>query len=119
MPLVTSCTVLNELVYVATRKLAESRYSIRSYRGFRKFIAESGYTPFVGEIDLIFDLLRDRDIRILPDNQAIAEWRMMMDMYRLLPNDAVIAATCNHYGITNIITFDEDFKRVDFLEIVT
>ncbi len=36
----------------------------------------------------------------------------------LLPNDALIAATCKHYGIRKIATFDSDFKRVDFLEIV-
>ena len=39
-------------------------------------------------------------------------------MYDLLPNDALIAATCRHYGIKKIATFDEDFERVDFLEIV-
>jgi predicted nucleic acid-binding protein len=38
---------------------------------------------------------------------------------RLLPNDAVIAATCKHYGITQIATCDADFKRVEFLEIIT
>ncbi len=36
----------------------------------------------------------------------------------LLPNDALIAATCKYYGISKIATFDEDFERVDFLEIV-
>jgi len=30
----------------------------------------------------------------------------------------LIAATCRHYGIRKIATFDEDFKRVDFLEVV-
>ncbi|MGB7531990.1 MAG: PIN domain-containing protein [Halobacteriota archaeon] len=39
--------------------------------------------------------------------------------YKLLPNDAFIAATCKHHGITKIATFDPDFKRVDFLEIIT
>ncbi len=38
--------------------------------------------------------------------------------YKLLPNDALIAATCKHYGIKKIATFDEDFERVDFLEMV-
>ncbi|MEM1670820.1 MAG: type II toxin-antitoxin system VapC family toxin [Archaeoglobaceae archaeon] len=38
--------------------------------------------------------------------------------YGLLPNDALIAATCKHYGIRKIATFDEDFKRVDFLEVL-
>ncbi|MGB2843081.1 MAG: PIN domain-containing protein [Halobacteriota archaeon] len=31
----------------------------------------------------------------------------------------LIAATCKHYGIDKIATFDPDFKRVDFLEIIT
>ncbi len=38
--------------------------------------------------------------------------------YKLLPNDALIASICRHYGIKKIATFDEDFKRVDFLEII-
>ena len=42
----------------------------------------------------------------------------MMEKYKLLPNDALIAATCKHYGIKKIATFDDDFKKVDFLEVV-
>lgn len=38
--------------------------------------------------------------------------------YGLLPNDALIVATCKHYGIRKIATFDEDFRRVEFLEMV-
>jgi predicted nucleic acid-binding protein len=37
---------------------------------------------------------------------------------RLMPNDAVIAATCKFYDIKKLATFDDDFNRVDFLEIV-
>ena len=37
---------------------------------------------------------------------------------RLMPNDAVIAATCKFYNIKKLATFDDDFKRVDYLEIV-
>jgi predicted nucleic-acid-binding protein len=38
--------------------------------------------------------------------------------YKLLPNDALIAATCKHHGIKKIATFDSDFKRVDFLAVI-
>ncbi len=38
--------------------------------------------------------------------------------YGLLPNDALIAATCRHYGVKKIVTFDRDFERVDFLDVV-
>ncbi len=42
----------------------------------------------------------------------------MIRCYRLLPADAVIAANCKDNGITKIATFDSDFKRVDFLEVI-
>jgi len=41
------------------------------------------------------------------------------EKYHLLTNDAIIIATCKHYGIKKIATFDEDFERVEFLEIVS
>jgi len=47
-----------------------------------------------------------------------AEVAEIVEKYKLLPNDALIAATCKHYGIKKIATFDEDFKRVDFLEVL-
>ena len=55
---------------------------------------------------------------------ATIDWNILKlsaeigEKYNLLPNDALIAATCKHYGITKIATFDDDFKRVDFLEVV-
>ena len=42
----------------------------------------------------------------------------LIKKYGLLPNDALIAATCKHYGIRKIATFDSDFGRVDFLEVI-
>ncbi len=38
--------------------------------------------------------------------------------YRLLPNDAVIVATCQYYGIKKIATFDSDFNRVSSLDVI-
>ncbi|BES82388.1 hypothetical protein PABY_19550 [Pyrodictium abyssi] len=45
-------------------------------------------------------------------------WLEIMKAYGLLPNDAQIALTCRHYGIETIATFDEDFKRVPWLQVV-
>ena len=42
----------------------------------------------------------------------------MVEKYGLLPNDALIVATCKYYGIKKIATLDEDFKRVKFLKLV-
>jgi len=63
-------------------------------------------------------MLSELSIEMLPDVQDVAEIKETMKKYRLLPNDALIAATCKHYGIRKIATFDEDLKRVDFLEVV-
>jgi len=38
--------------------------------------------------------------------------------YRLLPNDAAIVAACRYYGIKRIATFDSDFNRVEFLNVI-
>ncbi|MBU7010258.1 MAG: PIN domain-containing protein [Theionarchaea archaeon] len=37
--------------------------------------------------------------------------------FSLLPNDALIAATCKFYGIRRIATYDKDFEKVDFLKV--
>ena len=58
-------------------------------------------------------------LKILPVNSISMEDIVeIIGEYGLLPNDALIAATCRHYGIRKIATFDEDFRRVDFLEVV-
>ncbi len=66
----------------------------------------------------VLNFLKSRLI-VLSLNDKIFEFsKEIIKKYRLLPNDALIAATCKHYGIKKIATFDEDFKRVDFLEVL-
>jgi len=56
---------------------------------------------------------------VLPITKEIIELSFEIQLkYGLLPNDALIAATCKFYNINKIATFDEGFKKVDFLEIV-
>ena len=53
--------------------------------------------------------------RTLDVGEAVkSEAEKLITKYGLLPNDALIAATCKHHGISKIATFDPDFKRVDF-----
>jgi len=51
------------------------------------------------------------------DRSILKLTRDVITTYGLLPNDALIAATCKFYGIKDIATFDNDFKRVDFLKV--
>ncbi len=70
-------------------------------------------------MDFFESLLSMKVVHLLEINLEIL--RIMSDIvekYKLLPNDALIAATCKYYDIKKIATFDEDFKRVDFLEVV-
>ena len=116
--LATSFIVVNETLYILARKLAERRFGVKSNQKFRNFISENGYEPFRKEMEKLLGLVEDLSVEILTDHQDVSEiWKIMCE-HKLLPNDALIAATCKHYGIRKIATFDEDFERVDFLEIV-
>ncbi|MEZ0248081.1 MAG: type II toxin-antitoxin system VapC family toxin [Thermoproteus sp.] len=49
------------------------------------------------------------------DARGVAD---VMERFGLLPNDALIAATCRFYGIETIATFDEDFKKIEWLKAI-
>lgn len=76
------------------------------------------YAPFQKEIDFVYALLEDSNIALVPIDQDLDRWREIMQNYSLLSSDALIALTCRSNGIKRIATFDNDFKRVDFLEMV-
>ena len=58
-------------------------------------------------------------IVLLENNEHIIhEFVEIAYHYSLLPNDALIAATCKYHGIQKIVTFDANFKDVDYLNIV-
>jgi len=48
----------------------------------------------------------------------VANSKDVIKKYQLLPNNALIVSTCEFYGIEMIATFDNDFKRVETLEIL-
>ena len=65
------------------------------------------------------DSLLKWSVKVLPITLSWDDVLEVMEKYRLLPNDALIAATCKQYGIAKIATFDADFERIDFLEVIT
>jgi len=67
------------------------------------------FSKFSDEFEIEFLIITEEVVEIASS---------LASKYKLLPNDALIAATCKHYGIDKIATFDPDFKRVDFLEII-
>jgi len=92
----TSISVVEETFFVLKRLTRESNSEI----------AKKVKTLIEGlEIDVI-------------DQLPFSEFLEVFGNYELLPNDALIAATCKHHGLKRIATFDDDFKRVDFLEVI-
>ena len=65
----------------------------------------------------ISTIVEEYDIKVLSPASHVLMFKIVKE-YGLLPNDALIAATCKYYGIKKIATFDEDFKRIDFLEVI-
>jgi len=117
--LATSSTVLSELVFISLRKLCKERYGTRNYSEFRRAVVQKGYSPFKKDLDLIFRLIEDREISILPINDDPDDWSNAMIRYNLMPNDAMIASTCLKHEISKIATFDSDFLRVDWLSVIS
>lgn len=64
--LATSSTVLSELVFISLRKLCKERYGTKNYSEFRKAIVQRGYGPFKEDLDLLFRLIEEREVSILP-----------------------------------------------------
>jgi hypothetical protein len=113
---VASVAVYEESLYTGLRLVAEKRLNIKNAYSLRNFIKKNGYDFAVDFVNTLHELFGE--IQILQDVRDIDLVRFIAERYKLLPNDALIAATCKHYGIRKIATFDEDFKRVDFLEVI-
>ncbi len=116
----TSTNVLEETSFkiIITSVLEEMNVERANFFKVKeKFEEGVGGKVIIGRLHIL-NFLKSRFI-VLPVGDAIFDIsKEIMKKYRLLPNDALIAATCKHYGIKKIATFDDDFKRVDFLEVV-
>ena len=97
--------VVSEVIYGYLRATTE----LKPYK-LRKEILEVDF-----DLSLVKELLDMFNLHPCNVGSGVVE---VIEKYRLLPNDALIAATCKHYGIKKIATFDDDFKRVDFLDVV-
>ena len=83
------------------------------FESFAKNGMGPGTTPNFARLSF-----KERDISILPINDDPDDWSRAMIRYNLLPNDAIIAATCLKHEIAQIATFDSDFLRVDWLKVI-
>ena len=90
---------------------------IRLASGLRPYELKTQYPKLNINLKPAFESLSD--FILLPLSVELGEVEEFASKYKLLPNDALIALTCRHYGIEKIATFDSDFQRVDFLKILS
>lgn len=108
--------ILEETTFILIREELAHKGILKFYDQ-RDFIEKNGYVSlFVYKKFLEF--LKKFSILILENKCNVDDFQSIMEKYNLLPNDALIVATCKHYEIKKIATFDEDFKRVEFLEVL-
>jgi len=112
----TSTTVINELLYVATRKYYQITEGIEGAYNLRKTIADKGYPKQI--IEGIYGLLEELEVEVLVEDVEYKEILDIASNLKLLPSDVVIALTCKHYGISTILTFDKDFREVPWLRVI-
>ena len=121
--LFSSINVFEETFYKSIiLKTFEKFGKISKYTAKEKYIKNSSY---YNDVIMFFEeyvdfLVQDGYLKVLEIKHEIFMSSVKISKrYGLLPNDALITATCKHYGINKIATTDPDFKRVDFLEIIT
>ena len=118
--------VLTDYSPVVFTNILEAFILIReelAHKGILKFYDQRDFIEKNGYVSLFvykkfFEFLKKFSILILENKCNVDDFQSIMEKYNLLPNNALIAATCKHYGIKKIATFDGDFKRVEFLEVL-
>ncbi|MDI9645268.1 MAG: PIN domain-containing protein [Archaeoglobales archaeon] len=108
--------IFEEAIFILIREELKSK-GISEFYDQKEFLEKHGYENLFIHRKFM-DFLRKAEINVLENRFESRDFLWILEEYRLFPNDALIAATCKHYGIKKIATFDEDFKRVDFLEVL-
>ncbi len=104
--------IFSEVIFILFKLLAD----MKAYELKRK---PEIVKEIIKKIDRQIMFLREYFIE-LEINESVKKTAIgIIRQYGLLPNDALIAATCKHYGIEKIITFDEDFKRIPWLKVIS
>lgn len=119
--LYTSLNVLEETTYILMKLKASDLTGIKKHLDLIKELKknERVYRDCFNLSTEFFYSLRRWCVTVLSVTLSWDNVLEVMENYHLLPNDALIAATCKHYGIRKIATFDPDFDKVDFLEVIT
>jgi len=105
-----SMSVYEEAFFIGLRLLAEDQYGITNTTQLKTHIREEGYgfaDEFISHLNEFFSAQA-----IVQDSTNLQRIEEIARKYALLPNDALIVATCRDNRIPNLATFDRDFASV-------
>jgi len=110
--------IIDEVEFVIIRRLAKERLGIRKLTRLKEHIKKKGLDFVIDMLERYTRMIHEFNIAVLRDYAEPKELIETMRKYRLTPSDAIIALTCKHYSIDTILTFDEDFNHVPWLEVM-
>jgi hypothetical protein len=105
-----SMSVYEEAFFVGLRLIAEDEFSITGTAKLKEHIRDEGYgfaDEFIRNLNEVFS-----GLVIVPDSSNLSAITEIARTHALLPNDALIVATCRDHAIPKIATFDRDFSKI-------
>ncbi len=105
-----SMSVYEEAFFVGLRLIAEDEFGITGTGKLKEHICNEGYgfaDEFIRNLNEVFS-----GLVIVSDSSNLSSITEIARTHALLPNDALIVATCREYSIPKIASFDRDFTRI-------
>jgi uncharacterized protein len=103
-------SVYEEAFFVGLRLIAEDEFGITGTAKLKEYIRDKGYgfaDEFIRNLNEVFS-----GLVIVPDSSNLSAITEIARTHALLPNDALIVATCREQAIPKIATFDRDFSKI-------
>ncbi len=112
----TSIIVLNELLHKLVIGEIAEKYRLKLFQVLAFIKQNPAILSSLKSYELVNKIELIPNLEIISTTKEIFSLaKSYMGKYNLMTNDAIIVATCNINGISNIATNDSDFDRVDFL----
>jgi hypothetical protein len=113
---IITTAVFEESFFVGLKLVALDVIGRNEAVRLREYIKSNGY-EFA---DLFLHNLKElcENLEIHDDIKDILLIEQVARKYRLMPNDALIAAFCLKNAITSIVTYDSDFLRVPAIKVI-
>ncbi len=109
---------MDEAIFTIVGTKAWMKLGIKRIEKLREHIRRYGYEFFEEDINELYKFLKEANVSVVEDKIKPQELIEVAKQFHLLPADALIALTCKYYGIDTILTFDEDFEKVPWLNVV-